>query len=287
MGHPLGKAPIQTGTVPTPTDMPVLTGTTPTDMQRIIGAQYATSGLLPSGGGIVTGTSSMAYDVTAGAAFMWVSSAAKLGMLVPFEATTVVTDPAPATGTRTDTVYVDGNGAVRVAIGSATAPSGVAISRWTIPAGITATTSASQRLDRDFAIATGASLGRLAHWRDPGGGPAGPGQTTRHQSQFYLPSDRVLRADISAMIKSTNGTGILELQVQIIDKSGTTYSRAMLCPFDADWRTYGASWSFEIPEGTTTLKVGTRLYSGTGNWEMSANQPFATEVNVWDAGVKR
>lgn len=194
MTHPFGKAPIQVGTIPTPAEMPIYQGTTPADLQRILGAQYMASGLLPNGGGQSSGTSSMAYKVAAGAAFMWASSSAKLGMLVPFEATTVQTDPAPATGTRVDSLYVDGNGDVRVAIGSKTVPAGVKIGEWGVPAGVTATTSALlQPYNKFFAIATGASLGQLHRFHDPANGVWGNISPMKlGQGKFSLPSDRLV-----------------------------------------------------------------------------------------------
>ncbi|MGO2360020.1 MAG: hypothetical protein ACTH6N_02715, partial [Brachybacterium tyrofermentans] len=161
MGYPWPKAPLADGT-----------GTTSTDMQRIIGSQYMSSGVLPNGGLTVEGTSGMAYKVNSGACFMWTSYASRLGMLVPVDATTVNTVAAPSTGSRIDTVYVDGDGAVRVVQGTAI-PSGVAIARFTVPAGITATTAAQQSIDRNFAIATGGTLGRLAQWNNSSVGTVG------------------------------------------------------------------------------------------------------------------
>lgn len=198
MGYPLGKAATQVGTTPTPAEMPLYQGTTSVDMQRIIGAQYMTAGILPNGGLDVTGSSKMEYVVSPGACFMWTSSAARLGMLVPVEAVTVPTDPAPSTGSRTDTIYVDGDGNVRVNIGSAAVPSGVAIARFTVPAGITGTKSAQLSIDRNFAIPAGASLGRLHRFWDPANGIWGnisPMQLGN--GRFTLPSDRLVRFDMT------------------------------------------------------------------------------------------
>lgn len=276
MGYPWGRAPLADGT-----------GTTPTDIQRIIGAQFMTSGILPNGGLIVTGTAAMAYAVTAGAAMMWTSAAAKLGILVPVEATTVATDPAPATGSRVDTIYVDGQGAVRVAIGSTTVPSGVAIARFTVPAGITATTSASQRLDRDYAIATGASLGRLSQWVDPGGGPAGTSEVTRHQSQFFLPSDRILRVDLSLTVRSATATeGSMQVGLEL-SNGGTSWLRWVnVRHLPGSWDTHSAVLSTLMPAGTCTFKVRTRVASG-GTYEIAAGSTTSSEASVWDAGVTR
>ena len=276
MGYPLGKAPLADGT-----------GTTPTDMQRIIGAQYMNSGLLPNGGLEVTGTSSMSYAVTAGAVFMWTSFASKLGMLVPVEATTVQTNPAPSTGSRTDTIYVDGDGAVRVAIGSSNIPSGVAIARFTVPAGITATKSATQSIDRNFAIPAGASLGRLAQWRDPGGGVVGSAETTRFTGRFHLPSDRVIRADMTTTIKSSGSTsGTAQFSLSFVGPGGAGSTRRMLAAHTPNWNTNAATWSFVATEGDYTVTVKTKNYSG-GSFIFGNSSELLTEMNLWDAGVRK
>lgn len=276
MGHPWPKAPLEDGT-----------GTTPTDLQRIIGAQYVSSGLLPSGGGAVSGTSGMAYAVEAGAAFMWTSFAARLGMLVPFEATTVQTDPAPATGSRTDTVYVDGDGAVRVAIGTKSIPSGVAISRWTVPAGITATTAAAQSIDRNFAISAGASLGRLAWYRHPGSGRGATTESTLYAGRFNLPSDRLMRVDLTTTIRSDTATeGIAMFQVSFADENGAGSYRSLLAPHTSSWNTWGAAWTFTASEGPWTVTLESRVYSG-GAWRYASSSDIVTEMTVWDSGVSR
>lgn len=270
MGHPWPLAPREDGT-----------GTEPTDLQRIVGAQYATQGLLPSGGGRVSGTSSMAFDVEAGAAFMWASGGSRLGILVPFEATTVQTDPAPATGSRTDTVYVDRDGGVRVAIGSAEAQGGVAIARWEVPAGITATTAAAQSIDRDYAISTGASLGRLASWNAPAGpGSTASGRTYTYGTSFAVPSDRIVRVDLTATLQSTSGnTGHVGFGV-VIDGE---FVRALSCYYAGWWRTYSGTWTTELPEGVHDIRVWSQLNEGDG-WRTEAGQS-TTQMNLWDAGV--
>lgn len=272
MGFPWPKAPLSDGT-----------GTSQTDLQRIVGAQYMTSGILPNGGLTVAGTSSMAYKVSAGAAFMWTSSAARLGVLVPVEETTVNTVAAPSTGSRIDTVYVDGAGAVRVVQGTSI-PSGVAIARFTVPAGITATTAAQQSLDRDFAIPTGASLGRLARWEDPGGGSVGGDEVVRHSSRFYLPSDRMLRIDLTATVAAVAGepagAGVIK-----VDLDSGRWNRWMSFTYGASWDTKSAVFATAATEGTHTLTIRTMRVSG-GAWRFGVS-PQVTECNLWDGGAVR
>lgn len=270
MGYPWGKAPLADGT-----------GTTPADMQRIIGAQYMSAGVLPNGGLTVEGTSGMAYKVAAGAAFMWTSSASRLGMLVPVDEVTVNTVPAPATGSRVDTIYVDGGGAVRVVQG-ATIPSGVAIARFTVPAGITATTAAQQSIDRNFAIHTGASLGRLTRWVDPGGGAASMAEVTRHSSRFHLPSDRLVRIDLTTTLKSATSTpGGMYIEVEIQNSAGS-WVRRMDVAHIPNWDTRSANWSVGTAEGPNTIIVRTKGTHG-GTWTYSTGSS-ATELSVWDVG---
>lgn len=285
MGHPLGKAPVQVGTIPTPEEMPIFEGTTPQDMQRIIGAQYMTSGILPNGGLTVEGTSSMAYKVHGGAAFMWTSSTARLGMLVPVEGTTVNTVPAPSTGTRVDTIYVDGTGAVRVTQ-DAQIPGGVAIARFTVPAGITATTAALQSIDRDYAIPTGASMGRLARWVDPGGGAAGMGETVRHTERFFLPSDRLLRFDLTTTLRSAAAAapGEMYIEVELQNKNGS-WRRRMDVVYGKEWDTRSANWSVGTRDGANTIIVRTKG-TGGGTWQFSSGASV-TEMSVWDGGPNR
>lgn len=275
MGYPWPKAPLADGT-----------GTTSTDMQRIIGSQYMSSGVLPNGGLTVEGTSGMAYKVNSGACFMWTSYASRLGMLVPVDATTVNTAAAPSTGSRIDTVYVDGDGAVRVVQGTAI-PSGVAIARFTVPAGITATTAAQQSIDRNFAIATGGTLGRLARWSEPGGVEVGPSEFTRYVGRFNVPSDRLIRADVTTTIKSSTATpGTAQFEVSFVGPSGPGSTRRMLAAHTENWNTNAANWSFNAPEGAWTVTVKTKVYAG-GRFIFGNSSELLTEMNLWDMGVIR
>lgn len=272
MGYPWPKAPLADGT-----------GTTPADMQRIIGSQYMSSGVLPNGGLDVEGTSGMAYKINSGSCFMWSDWSARLGMLVPVDQTTVNTIPAPSTGSRIDTVYVDGAGAVRVVQGTSI-PSGVAIARFTVPAGITATTSAVQSIDRNFAIQTGGSLGRLGWYKHPAATEGATSESTLYAGRLNLPSDRIIRVEANVTIKSARSTpGIANFSIEF---GGGGSTRTMMCAHTPEWNTYGASWSFISPEGPHTFRFKSRPYSG-GNWQYAYSSDVATEFTIWDGGVSR
>src|SRR5699024_5558463 len=173
-------------------------GADETDLRRIIGAQYMNKGVLPNGGLTVEGTSSMNYRVNSGAAFMWTSESSRLGVLVPCETLTIPTEAAPSTGSRTDSVYLSLDGIPRVTSG-AVPSSAVLLGSFIVSAGATSTISSQKTIDRDYAIGTGQSLGRLAHWDIPGGTWGGvlKEDVERYSEQFILPSDRLVRVDMS------------------------------------------------------------------------------------------
>lgn len=283
MGYPLGKAPIKIGEAPAPETVDILQGTTPADMQRIIGAQYMNNGIIPNGGLRVEGTSSMAYKVNAGVAFMWTSSAAKTGILVPVEETVVETVPAPATGSRTDVIYVDTLGVVHVAQAS-THPTGIQIARFTVPAGITATSAAQQRIDRSFAVPTGGALGRMAHWSDPGGGAATMQESTKTVERFVLPSDRLVEIRVSTTLRSVAGPGSMYFDMTLESPAGQVRRRLDVA-HTPDWDTRSASWSFGTGAGENVLTVKTVGTKG-GTWQFSSGGSV-TEVSLWDQGVLR
>lgn len=285
MGRPFGLGPHADGS-----------GTTPLDMQRIIGAQYHTTGILPSGGLNVTGTSSMQYKVEAGALFMYTSSAAKRGILVPVEETMINTDPAPATGSRIDLIYVDGAGAVRLA-NADTPPSGVAIAKFTVPAGITATTSAQQSIDRNFAIPAGSSLGRLHHFHDPANGTWGNISPIRlGNGRFYLPSDRLVKFELtwcsSAEPAGTDQTtsGVARWFVYVNSTNGANQS------FARNWHYQGVHPTTHHQSVTLSLREGVhevyyiqeRMHGARFRHHMGGPDGWlGNRFEVWDAGVAR
>lgn len=257
-------------------------GATEDDLRQIIGAQYMNQGVLPNGGLTVDGTSTMNYRVNAGAAFMWTSKSQRKGVLVPVSTITIPTAAAPATGTRTDSIYLSTDGIPRVT--SSTPPaSSVLLGKFMVAAGTTSTLSAQQTIDREHAIATGASLGVLAHWAIPGstwGGDTGK-DVQRHSRQFVVPSDRLVRVDISlSAIGATAGEGWSAFGVEI----DGTWRRALHVVYkNGQEQTYSATWTAEVSAGVHELTVFTVKYKGPDL--RTARLASASEVNVWDAGV--
>lgn len=150
MGYAVGKAPTADGT-----------GTTPEDFQRWIWSLYRTGGSAIAAGGEVSGTSKMAYSVEPAAAIL--SSGDRRRYVALSERVTVPTAAAPSSGSRTDYIYVGGDGAVMV--GSSQPTNTALLDKRLVPAGITATTATTSLLgDRRFAPLRGASMGPVLSW---------------------------------------------------------------------------------------------------------------------------
>lgn len=294
MNHPLGAAPIQVGTIPTPAEMPLLQGTSATDLQRIIGASFMTAGVLPNGGLTAEGTSSMAYKVNPGACVLWSDSTSKRGLLIGVEAVTIPTAPAPATGSRIDSVYVTKEGTVGVVAGTTIPGGGVSIERFTVPAGITATTSALKSLDRNYAIPVGATLGLRHKFHDPANGVFGNvSPMSLGQGEIVLPSDRLIRFDMTHCISAEQNNTIpggeatvMRWRIYIDDQLEIAFTTR------AEWDNPQTNFmSFTKPLSGGTHKVhyvqdllkGARFKHHKGTAAGYAGNRF----EVWDAGVSR
>lgn len=258
-------------------------GMTPEGIQRVIGQMYMSSGIVPGNRTEtrVKGTTGWSYQVPALSAFMWISYASRRGVLVPVEAESIPI-PAPTGGaSRTDVIYISLAGVVKVATGKTAAPEGVVIDRMVIPAGATNTQGAVSNWDIQYAIPSGASLGRMAFWTDPGGGAAGTAAVRRYTKRFYLPSDRLFRIDLTSTIKAATptGKGAMGVNVQI----DGTWMRSMSCSYDNSWRTYGSTWSSGLSVGAHTVEVFTAW--DTGDTYQLATGASATEFSLWDMGA--
>ena len=193
--HPWPKAPIKLGEQAAPEVVDVLRGTSPAELQRIEGANWHTSGVKPTGGCEVKGTSSMAYLVTAGSVVL--KDGAGRGLAYAVEQQTVNTLPAPSTGSRWDRIVMDRDGLVYVTQGDAPG-GGITLGRYLVPAGVTSTLSAQQTVDRNFAVPAGASLGPLHLFHDKADGIKGNVSTIQLATKNLppLPADSWVRFDM-------------------------------------------------------------------------------------------
>ena len=191
MGYAIGKAPTKTGEVATPETMPVYTGTSPVDMQQWLWSLYRSNVPSIARGGVVSGTSTMAYDVAPAALIIPQGDSRRIVAIT--DRVTVPTTAAPSSGSRVDIIYAGSDGAVKV--GPELPRHNVMLDRRVVPAGITATTATTSTLgDRRFAPLVGASMGRLISWEESiGHGYHFPAaQTTVMRKTITLEEDRLI-----------------------------------------------------------------------------------------------
>lgn len=181
------------------------TGTTPDDIQTITAAEYANPGILA--GCEVTGTSAMSYSVKAGAVVISISAGRYVK--APVAPQTIPTEAAPATGSRTDVVYVkqnfpatDGNNAVVVGVGRTAPANSIEIARYTVNAGITATTQAVRIGNTKYARPIGSTLGSLGGTVDTDGTVHAGELLTRGSVSFYVPTDRSVEFSFQSCVST-------------------------------------------------------------------------------------
>lgn len=178
-------------------------GTTPDDIQAITAAEYPEAGIIS--GCEVTGTSTMAWKVSAGAAV--VHLAAARAVRVPVPAQTITTAPAPPTGTRSEYIYVkqntvatDGNINATVGVGASVPANAVMLSQRNITAGMRATASAPEAGNPVYSRPVGGSLGVLHRHYHEDDQVRDRGSFKRGAGTFYVPTDRNIDIRISSTV---------------------------------------------------------------------------------------
>ena len=258
----------------------------------------------------VTQTSGLTLKVAEGVAA--VSRGAADGLVLAYAAaTTVTTTAGPASGSRIDRVWIrqhdpnqgDADNVVEVGVTQGTAatspaapsiPTGaLELARFTVPAGMTATTSATRTGSVDYAIPYGGTLGLLIDYTDTDNGVThGSGAYTVLSSSFYVPTDRVVTAKIITTCMSCDqdgkhGTTPASLYQELLVDG----SRIIAWEQDLPIQIAGSrmfEWSFKVQAGTHTLKY--TQDRGVGNAYMhyyAANKWAGTRVQLLDEGVSK
>lgn len=289
MAHPIGEPSVQ---LPDGS----WDGMTPEGLQRAIGQSYMNAGIVPGNRSTtkVTGTTGWSYKIPACAVFMWKSLSARRGLIAPIEADTIPVSAPSGGATRTDTIYVDLGGVVRVAEGASSAPGGtVVLDRMVIPAGATNTQGATSNWDPVYAIPTGASLGRLAYWDGTGTTQwTETNPTTRFSARFTLPTDRIVRLEqIATLTTPDNAQNLPHYAAFTYKIDGSAWVKRAYFQADPTRQTRTVSMSLELPAGPHTVEVQTHIRSFNGSATgidkiyVTESWDSALEFSLWDAGV--
>lgn len=190
----------------------VWVGTTAQDIQRIIASQYQNAGILTGAKVLLRADWKVAW--TAGAVVMDLGS--DLAALVPVYESSLALAPPPATGTRTDTIYVEqlntpSSNLARVAITSGAAPANsVVLDKLTVPAGATKTTQCTSVWDRRYARASQSTQGRISSAVDSRNTIRTTGPYKACSQRFYVDTDRnvTLKLSVTARRCKPNGDAI-------------------------------------------------------------------------------
>lgn len=278
MGYPYGLPSVDNGNG-------TWTGTTPADMQRILGQQYMNAGVLPGprSFGAVAGTTGWSYMVPDLAVLVYTSYAERNAVIVPIQTMSLPVSAPVGGAARTDVIYVGTDGVVRVTEGATGAPAGtVTLGRMNIPAGATNTQGAVDSYDRIFAVPAGASLGRLATYTFPSGTWSGAEgvDVVRATRRIVVPTDRLIRIELSLGVQSTssaNGWSAVGVEID------GTIRNAMHMSYDGRLETNSAVWTEELTAGAHTVEVFTVYFAGTA-FKTPADASSCA-MHIWDAGV--
>lgn len=280
-------------------------GTTTDDIQRIIAAEYSNAGIID--GARVSGTATMSYDVSAGAVVL--DTGQDMAVKVPVPATTVPTTPAPATGSRTDTVFVaqgfpDNGGDSLAFVGVSPSPehpsvpaNSIVLDAFTVPAGVTSTNSTTSIHNRKFARPVGGSLGRLHLFVDEDTTPRTTATITRGAGSFYVPTDRDVEFNMTSTVAAVASNGMVAdehgsvlYQFWIDGKMVRSWERS----YDRTWESKQLSFVYALEEGRHDVYYTARrkwLEAGaTGYWAVrygGAEQYVGDAFRAYDRGVIR
>lgn len=278
-------------------------GTTPDDIQTITAAEYASAGIIK--GCSVSTTSTMSYNIEEGGVLIRLSAGRMIR--VPVQAQTIPTTAAPATGSRTDLIYVkqnfpatDGSNAVVVGVATTLPANSVEIGRRTVPAGITSTAQSVAAGNRIYAQLTGASRNLLATHRDTDTTVRKPGEViTRGSTSFVLPTDRLVEFRMTGVIAAENWNtrttanpfgqwGTVKIKLYVDDTVQGTWEQY----FDTFNRAASISHLIEITPGVHTVRYTFETAytppSMSGNWRVvsgtAENYP-GLRFHILDRGV--
>lgn len=248
-----------------------ISGTSDLDVRRVWGALY-TPGII-SGAAVSTSGSAMAYTVTSGV--VAITTATGEVVMSPVDGVTVPTDAAPATGTRTDIIWVrqrfpsiDNDSTTVVEVGTVLPARAVALKRYVVSAGQSNTNAAVVTGAIDYSIPYGASLGQLHYWQNKYQGAISQNLIREGQGTFSLPTDRMIRFSYSACLSAANATGFDNTKYCewgfLPNLDGTDLVLWTTPGLHQAWQTVMFERTVMVSAGVHTVNIGSLRKSGPG-----------------------
>lgn len=228
----------------------------------------------------------MAYAYSAGVGVLAVPDGA-VQISWPASTTAVVTTPSTP---RTDVIYVDGQGLVRVAPeGQVNESAVIVIRKMRMPAGATATGQASPVGDRIFAMPYGANLGWLAMYIEPyyQAQPVNKNDHDWVELRFAVPTDRACQLRMHQCIYGTHDPGAAYTDFAGHSVGSMEYTMYVDNVIYRRWEIgYSRIWEarehpidFDVNEGAHTVRIRRR-------WAWGDPEPlhFGDPANIWQPG---
>ena len=257
-------------------------GTTPYDLQSIIGATYRTPGIVS--GCAVAQQTTMAYKVFSGAVVIdW---GADQKIIIPVNETVIPVDPNPGTTARRDKVYVqqrtvaaDGDNLAVVAVTQGSLPPrSFLLADYEVPAGATSTKSAVDRANRVYTRQVGGQYGQVAKIIDTNTTPVtGKVRSKRGSANLFFgamtngvaPTDRDLMVHFTSCISAANGspdtaTGSVIYKFYLNDNLVATYERV----FNKYWESKQFSFPLVIQQESNTIHYDVQWKSGYTDYQV-------------------
>ena len=247
--------------------------TSPEDFRRFLDALYTNAGSNPViKGGRVSGRADRSYAYAAGVGVLQVGAGAVV-LTWGSGTTSLVTQPSVA---RTDVIYVDSEGAVRVAAeGAVNESSVIVIDKMVLPAGATATSQATRKVNRNFALPYGTSMGWLGQpWIHIFGGPVSKSTSwsTLTSVNFSTSTDRIVDIVIHQSIHGLVDYGLADSDARKLAVGAMAYrvflDNVHLRSFEIAFNRFRAVSNHTIhyvhvSEGAHTVRVE-RRWTGVG-----------------------
>lgn len=194
----------------------VTSGTSASDVRKVWGALY-TPGIVS--GCTVHPQADMNYYVDAGVVAIPTAGVAEV-VMAPVEGTTVISGPAPGSGTRVDLIYAEqrfpasGDSQVQVKIAAfntlaevVVPPNSVLIRTYLVSAGQTGTNAALKVGPVNYSIPFGGSLGVLHEWQNKYNGLISLELLREGHGTFTLPTERRIRLSLSTVLSAEGASG--------------------------------------------------------------------------------
>lgn len=274
-------------------------GTTPEDIQKIIGSIWNMEGII-FGGAVDTVASEMAYQITPGSVLINMGDQRRI--IAPFDRIKVPTDPNPGTSTRRDKVYVkqnlsssDGSNLVEIKVTQGSLPArSILLADYEVPAGATTTAGAVDRSNRIFARSVGGSYGQVAKSQDKDTRVRTTGAPKVGQQQLFFgtqwhgvaPGDR----DCTLYFTSNVSAGADPKTGVPRNETGTVLYKfylngQLLCRFEREFNSYRTERHFAFPfviqrppDGQGHVHqiyytIERKAYSGSGTYQVNYGGP--------------